>query len=89
MGQNPADSKKSDSERIAEEDLVQEKVDASGNRWKKVYVGGGAHFRNWYSQTMELRGEENVEVEEVHPGGFQCYEQSGERLYRIWVREKS
>jgi hypothetical protein len=75
-------------ERIAEEDEVQEKVDAEGNRWRKVYFGGGAHFQNWLDQVRELRGEENVEIEEVDSRGFQCFEESGERLYRIWVRQK-
>jgi len=34
-------------ERLAREELVREKVDDKGNRWRKVYFGGGAHFRNW------------------------------------------
>jgi len=25
-------------------------------------------------------------VEEVDPNGFKCFEESGEKLYRIWVK---
>ena len=71
---------------MAEEE-VQEKVDREGNRWKKVYCGGGAHFRNWLKQSREIWGEENIEVEEIDPRGFRCYEESGEKMYRIWVRD--
>jgi len=74
-------------ERIAQEDRVREKVDQEGNRWRKVYFGGGAHFRNWLSQCLELWGEDSVEVEEVDPEGFKCFEESGEKMYRIWVRD--
>ena len=70
-------------ERMAQEELVQERIDEKGNKWRKVYFGGGAHFRNWLDQCKEL-GE--VEVEEVDPRGFKCYEEAGEKLYRIWVR---
>jgi len=31
-------------ERMAEEDLVRERIDDKGNRWTKVYFGGGEHF---------------------------------------------
>ena len=70
-------------ERIAQEELVRERVDAKGNKWRKVYFGGGAHFENWLDQCREL-GE--VQVEEVDATGFKCYEESGEKLYRIWVK---
>jgi hypothetical protein len=74
--------------RIAREEQVREKVDEKGNRWRKVYFGGGEHFRNWLEQCREL-GE--VEVEEVDSRGFKCFEEAGEKLYRIWMRveEKS
>ena len=74
-------------QRMAEEENIREKVDENGNRWTKVYFGGGAHFRNWLNQFLELRGEENVEVEEADSRGFQCYEESGEKMYRIWVKD--
>jgi len=74
-------------QRMAEEGTIREKVDENGNRWTKVYFGGGAHFRNWLSQFVELKGEENVKVEEADSSGFQCYEESGENMYRIWVRD--
>ena len=76
-------------ERIAEEDLVREKVDDNGVRWRKVYFGGGAHFQNWLKQTIELCGEENVEVEEADSTGFRCFEEGGEKMYRIWVKEEA
>ena len=78
-----------DLERIAEEDRVQEKVDAEGNKWRKVYFGGGSHFRNWLQQVIELRGEENVDVEETDATGLRCYELGEEKMYRIWVKESS
>ena len=68
---------------MAEEERVREKVDEQGNRWVKVYFGGGQHFRNWLEQCQEL-GE--VQVEEVSPQGFRCYEDGGEKLYRIWLK---
>jgi len=74
---------------MAEEETILEKVDENGNRWTKVYFGGGAHFRNWLSQFVELKGEENVKVEEADSRGFQCYEESGEKMYRIWVKDMS
>ena len=70
-------------ERIAEEELIQERIDAQGNRWKKVYFGGGEHFQNWLSQCREL-GE--VKIEEVDSKGYKCFEEGGEKLYRIWVK---
>jgi hypothetical protein len=73
-------------QRMAEEETIREKIDGNGNRWTKVYFGGGAHFRNWLSQFTELNGEENVTVEEADSIGFQCYEESGEKMYRIWVK---
>lgn len=73
--------------RIAEEERFREKVDEDGIRWTKVYFGGGAHFRNWLSQFVELKGGENVKVEEADSKGFQCYEESGEKMYRIWLRD--
>ena len=72
-------------ERLAQEELVRERIDEKGNRWRKVYFGGGAHFRNWLEQCREL-GE--VEVEEVDSTGFKCFEESGQKLYRIWMKEE-
>jgi hypothetical protein len=72
-------------ERLAKEELVRERIDEKGNRWRKVYFGGGAHFRNWLEQCREL-GE--VEVEEVDSTGFKCFEESGQKLYRIWMKEE-
>ncbi len=72
-------------ERLAQEELVKEKMDARGNKWRKVYFGGGAHFRNWLEQCREL-GE--VEVEEVDSRGFKCFEEAGEKMYRIWMKEE-
>ena len=70
-------------ERIAEEELVSERVDEKGVKWIKVYFGGGAHFRNWLEQCKEM-GE--VMVEEVDSGGFKCFEEGEEKLYRIWMK---
>jgi hypothetical protein len=70
-------------ERMADEELVKEKIDDEGNRWTKVYFGGGEHFRNWLAQCKEL-GE--VLVEELDSTGYRCFDESGEKLYRIWVK---
>ncbi len=70
-------------ERVAEEELVQERIDEEGNRWRKVYFGGGEHFENWLTQCREL-GE--VMVEEVDSRGYKCFEEGGEKLYRIWIK---
>jgi len=72
-------------ERLAQEELVRERIDEKGNRWRKVYFGGGAHFRNWLEQCREL-GE--VEVEEIDSTGFKCFEEAGEKFYRIWMKEE-
>ena len=73
--------------RMAEEENIREKVDDHGSRWIKVYFGGGAHLRNWLSQFIELKGEDNVRIEEIDSRGFQCFEKSGETMCRIWVRD--
>lgn len=75
--------KKSIQERIAEEEMISERVDAEGNKWRKVYFGGGGHFKNWLDQCREL-GE--VMVEEVDFTGYKCFEEGGEKLYRIWMK---
>jgi hypothetical protein len=74
-------------ERIAQEEEVREKTDKEGSKWLKLYFGGGAHFRNWLSQIEEIYGKENIEIEEIDPTGFKCFEESQEKLYRIWVKE--
>ena len=74
-------------ERIAQEEEVREKTDKEGSKWLKIYFGGGAHFTNWLSQIEEIYGRENIEIEEVDPAGFKCFEEGGEKLYRIWVKE--
>jgi hypothetical protein len=76
-------------ERMAQEGKILEKRDEKGNTWRKVYFGGGAHFRNWLDQFLELRGEDNVEVEETDSSEFQCYHESSEKMYRIWVKESN
>ncbi len=78
-----ADHDKTIKECLTEEDRMVERVDEQGNRWRKVYVGGGAHFRNWLEQFKEL-GE--VQVEEIDSKGFRCFEEAGEPLYRVWLK---
>ena len=63
------------------------KVDEDGTRWIKVYFGGGTHFKNWLSQSVELKGAGNVKVEEIDSTGFECYEKSGEKMYGVWVKD--
>jgi len=40
--------------RMAQEELVKERVDEKGIKWEKVYFGGGAHFQNWLEQCKEM-----------------------------------
>jgi hypothetical protein len=87
MAKEQLEQQNSIRQRMAEEEKIREKVDENGGRWTKVYFGGGAHFKNWLSQFVELEGEENVKVEEIDSTGFQCYEESGEKMYRIWVKD--
>ncbi len=75
-------------ERMRLEEAIQEKTDEYGTRWRKVYFGGGYHMKNWLEQIQEIHGEENVQVEEADSTGFKCYEESGEKMYRIWTRQK-
>ena len=89
MTREQVDEKNPIRKRIAEEETIRERVDKNGNRWTKVYFGGGAHFRNWLTQFIELKGEENIKAEEADSKGFQCYEESGEKTYRIWVKDNS
>ena len=71
---------------MAQEESVKEKLDESGNKWRKVYFGGGTHFGNWLSQYKEVYGEENIEVEEVDSCGLVCFDKSGDKTLRIWAR---
>jgi hypothetical protein len=66
--------------------MAEERTDASGIRWRKVYTGGGAHFRHWLEQFKEIYREENLAVEEEDPTGFTCFEQGGETMYSIWLK---
>jgi hypothetical protein len=87
MNGTQVDQKNQIQQRMAEEEKIQQRIDGDGTRWTKVYFGGGGHFRSWLSQFVELKGEENVKVEEADSRGFQCYEESGEKMYRIWVKD--
>jgi len=74
-------------QRMAKEEEIRQRMDKEGNRWREVYFGSGAHFRNWLSQVIELKGKQNVKVEEADSRRFQCYEENGEQMYRIWIKE--
>lgn len=69
------------------EEHIRERMDEDGTRWRKVYFGGGAHLENWLSQCMEISGEANVKLEQVESVPLACFDQGGEGLYRIWVRQ--
>lgn len=71
---------------IPNESTTIEKTDAAGNRWRKVYTGGGSHFRHWLEQFKEVYGEEKLCVEEDDPSGYTCFEQSGEPMFSIWLK---
>ncbi len=69
--------------KLAMENQIREKIDEQGQKWVKVYCGGGEHFKNWLEQCKEL-GE--VMVEEADSTGLKCFERSGEKFFRIWVK---
>lgn len=69
--------------RMAEENRIQERRDQEGNKWHKIYFGGGGHLRNWLEQFKELG---DVQVEEVDSRGFKCFEEGGEKLVRVWLK---
>ena len=83
MLDRPGDSGESIKKRMSEEELIKERIDEEGNRWRKAYFGGGQHFKNWLEQCKEL-GE--VIVEDVDSTGYKCFEKGGEKLYRIWMK---
>jgi len=68
------------------EPIAAERTDSSGNRWRKVYTGGGSHFRHWLEQFKEIYEEENILVEEEDATGFACFEQADERMYSVWLK---
>ncbi len=74
---------------MARERAVTERTDERGRKWRKAYFGGGAHFRGWLQQFLEIYGPENVKVEEVESTGLACYERAGEKMYRIWTRVRA
>lgn len=76
------------SEKMRQEESIQEKIDQQGVTWRKLYFGGGAHFRNWLSQCIEIYGEENIAIEDIDSTGFRCFEESDEKMHRIWVKER-
>jgi hypothetical protein len=43
--------------------------------------------RKWLGQFLELESGENVKVGETDSGGFQRSEDSGEKMYCIWVKD--
>ena len=43
----------------------------------------GEHCRHWLEQFKEL-GE--VQVEDVDPRGFKCFEEGREKLCRVWLK---
>lgn len=71
---------------MKQEEQVWERKDEIGDTWRKLYFGGGGHFENWLEQCKEVYSEDDLEIEEVDPTGFKCFEEGGERMYRIWVR---
>ena len=70
------------------EEAVQERTDASGQTWRKVYFGGGRHLENWLSQCREIYSDDDIELEEVTAPAFACFAESGEKMCRIWVKNK-
>ena len=47
-------------------------------------VGEAVTF--WLEQCREVYGKGNIAIEETEAEGFRCFELSGEKMFRIWVR---
>ena len=75
-----------DTDGLRNKSTAEERTDSSGGRWRKVYTGGGSHFRHWLEQFKEIYAEENILVEEEDPTGFACFEQAGEKMYSVWLK---
>jgi hypothetical protein len=43
-------------------------------------------MENWLSQCREIYGDENIELEEINLPQFACFADTGEKIYRIWVK---
>ena len=86
MRNKGCDGKQPDAEGSHGKRIAEERTDASGNRWRKVYTGGGSHFRHWLEQFKEIYEEENILVEEEDATGFACFEQADERMYSVWLK---
>jgi hypothetical protein len=86
MQEKGCSGKSPDAQGLNAETIREERTDSSGIRWRKVYTGGGAHFRHWLEQFKEIYAEENLSVEEEDPAGFACFEQSGEKMYSVWLK---
>ncbi len=71
---------------MQKEKALKEKIDTHGIKWKKIYVGGGSHFDNWFEQCREIYGNDKLMIEECETALCQCYTQSGEKMKRIWVK---
>jgi hypothetical protein len=87
MFKKPTDPDNMPLKRMAEEEKIREKIDKNGDRWIKVYLGGGTHFQNWLNQVIELKGKVNIEIEEIDSIGYQCFAEGGEKMYRIWIKD--
>jgi hypothetical protein len=70
-------------ERMKEENQVRDKIDEKGGQWRKLHFGGRAHSRNWLEQCKEIYGEEDVEIEEMTPDGFKCFEEGGGNIWNL------
>jgi len=82
--EEPEDYRKTAADFMKKEEQVREKIDENGLTWHKIYFGGGAHYRNWLDQAIEIFGEENIAVEEIRFSGLKCFEDGGEKAYRVW-----
>lgn len=71
---------------IAREGQIREKVDSTGTKWQKIYVGSGAHADNWIQQCIEIYGADNLQIEEVQSPYLKCYQDGAEKQLRIWLK---
>ncbi len=73
---------------MEQEEKVRQKI-IDGIHWKKMYSGSGEHYKRWLEQYYEVYGQENVMVEEAEVMGLACYQESGGKIYRIWVKDRT
>jgi len=73
---------------LEEEEGVQQKIDEDGNWWTKIYLEDEVQLNNWAKKYLESVGKAGMKVEEIDSIKIQCHEVGGEKIPRIWLKER-